>query len=347
MTNALVIPEVTKEQAITVYVDGGVEAQLQKLRDMEKAFVPDLTTVKGRKEIASVARKVSSFKARLDEAGKDLNSTKRAEIELVNAERRKLVAECDETRDRIRKPLTDWEAVEEAREAAELKAAKLAEDEDKAYYDHSIWIREKELEEKEAAAEAKRVEVERLAAEKVAESVRIAEEAKRKEAEERRIKEAAELAAKEATEAAELAAKESAEKAEREITEAKESAERARIQKENAELQAKIAAEHAANEKKQAAERVERETAFAAKVAAEEKAAAEQKAREDEQRKQREKVEAAAEATRQREANTKHISAIRTAAKEGIMAVGLSEEDAKKVVLAIHAGTVPNVSIKY
>lgn len=336
MENELAILEVSEEQAIAVYVGGGIDAELQKLRDMEKSFVPDLKTVKGRKEIASTARKVSTFKARLEEAGKALNSTKRAEIEKVDAERRKLKAGCDEIRDRIRKPLTDWEDAEKEREADEKLAAEIAEAEDQAHYAHSMWLREKELEAKEAKAESDRIESERVAAEKVeVERIR-KEEVKRKEAEELRVKEATERAAKEATEAAERASTEAAEKAEREIKEARESAERARILKENAELEKKLAAERAVKEKDEAAE-----------LAIKEKADAEQKAREDEQRKQIEREEAERLETEKREANKKYVGAIRKAAKEDLMKLGMDETVARAVVMAINDGLVANVSIKY
>ena len=48
-----------------------------------------------------------------------------------------------------------------------------------------------------------------------------------------------------------------------------------------------------------------------------------------------------------REANRRHAGEVRKAAKEAIMLAGASEEVAKKIVLAINAGEVPSVSIKY
>lgn len=58
--------------------------------------------------------------------------------------------------------------------------------------------------------------------------------------------------------------------------------------------------------------------------------------------------EEALEADRvKRESDKKHIGNVRREAKESLMDVGLSEEQAKSVVLAIHAGKILNVSISY
>jgi hypothetical protein len=49
----------------------------------------------------------------------------------------------------------------------------------------------------------------------------------------------------------------------------------------------------------------------------------------------------------QRESDNLHVGAVRRAAKESLMATGLDEAAAKRVVKAIHAGYIPNVEIKY
>ena len=49
-----------------------------------------------------------------------------------------------------------------------------------------------------------------------------------------------------------------------------------------------------------------------------------------------------------REANKRHVGAIRRAAKESIIECsGCDEETAKKIVMAIHGGTITNITIKY
>jgi hypothetical protein len=49
----------------------------------------------------------------------------------------------------------------------------------------------------------------------------------------------------------------------------------------------------------------------------------------------------------QRESNNIHVGAVRKAAKESLMATGLDEVMAKRVVMAIHNGSIPSVEIKY
>ena len=64
-------------------------------------------------------------------------------------------------------------------------------------------------------------------------------------------------------------------------------------------------------------------------------------------RQEEEKARIAAETAR-REANKKHISKIRKEAKESLIELcGLSEDDAKKVVIAIHDKQIKNVQINY
>jgi hypothetical protein len=49
----------------------------------------------------------------------------------------------------------------------------------------------------------------------------------------------------------------------------------------------------------------------------------------------------------QREADNVHVGAVRKAAKESLMATGLDEVAAKRVVMAIHNGSIANVKINY
>jgi hypothetical protein len=49
----------------------------------------------------------------------------------------------------------------------------------------------------------------------------------------------------------------------------------------------------------------------------------------------------------QRESNNLHVGSVRKAAKESLMATGLDEAAAKRVVMAIHNGSIASVSISY
>lgn len=102
------------------------------------------------------------------------------------------------------------------------------------------------------------------------------------------------------------------------------------------EQQAKEAAEQARKD----AEAVKAEAEKRAKDAAEQARLAEISRQEAEAKRLKEEADA-------REANTRHVGEVRKAAKEAMMLLGASEEVAKKIVLAINAGGVPNVSIKY
>lgn len=86
------------------------------------AHVPDVSTAKGRKEIGALAYKVTRSKTAIDAAGKELNASKRKEIDAVDAERREIWARLETLADEVRKPLTEWETAEEARKG------KIAED---------------------------------------------------------------------------------------------------------------------------------------------------------------------------------------------------------------------------
>lgn len=76
---------------------------------------PDLLTQKGRDAIASAAYRVARMKTAIDGAGKDLNASKRREIDAVDAQRREIWAALEGLQKEIRKPLDEWEAEDRAR----------------------------------------------------------------------------------------------------------------------------------------------------------------------------------------------------------------------------------------
>ena len=94
---------------------GGLDDMLKRIEDEARSHAPDLSTKKGRDAIASLAYKIAKSKTALDEAGKALNEDARAQINAVDAERRKVRDRLDKLKDEIRAPLTAWEAEEAAR----------------------------------------------------------------------------------------------------------------------------------------------------------------------------------------------------------------------------------------
>jgi len=113
-TNALTIP--TGNHLETIFrQQGGVDPIIARIQAEVRSTPADTTTRKGRDAIASLARRVSTAKVMLDDAGKSLTEAAKKEIAIVDAARKKIRDTLDELRDEARKPLTDWEAAEKAK----------------------------------------------------------------------------------------------------------------------------------------------------------------------------------------------------------------------------------------
>lgn len=250
MANELVVIE--KSKALEVFKSSdSVEDIIRKVEREVNSFIPDVSTAKGRKEIASLAYKVAQSKTYLDGLGKDLVAELKEIPKLIDANRRTVRERFDTLRDKVRQPLTEWEAEQERieaekqmlawhEEALEMNAAfdkALAE---RIESDHEIALLmnekfDRDLAEAKAEAERQRIAHEEELKKQAAEQARLdAEQKAQQEIEaaaqrEREAKEAAERAEREKQEAiqrAEQAAKEAKEKAERDAKEAQERAER-------------------------------------------------------------------------------------------------------------------------
>lgn len=252
---------------------GKLDDLLARIRQETITLVPNVETLTGRKEIASIAYKVARSKTVIDDAGKALVSEWKAKSATVDAERKKARDYLDALKDEVRQPLDEWEA-EQARierEKAEAEAqAKAAEE---AAARAELERREAEVRAREEAiakAEADRLKKER---DEQAERDRVAlEELVRKDVEVRAQREAVEAIARaEAETAAALQReKDAAERAEREKAEAvRQAEERARLDadaKERARLAEVARAE--AEEQKRAANREHRKRINNAALAA-------------------------------------------------------------------------------
>lgn len=319
-TTDLVVIE--KANAMTVFKSADqIEDILQKVEREVMSFVPDVTTAKGRKEIASLAYKVAQTKTYLDGLGKDLVAELKEIPKLIDANRKTVRDRLDELKEKARQPLTDYEVEqerikqeEEAKRAAEELAKKIEADHEMALLMNDAFDRE--LAEKKAEQERQRIAHEE-------EIKRQAEERAKREAEE---KAAAEIAAAKKREEdaiaakaqAELLAKQEKEKAERD---AKEALERAECEKQEA-----IEAERkkAQNE----ADRIRRETE--AKEAA--RLAEEKRIKDEEERRAQDKAH-------RKEVNNKILADLITA--------GASEDLAKSIITAIVKGEVFATRITY
>jgi len=127
MNDLAIIDQSTALEVFTA--EKGLDPYLQEVRDEIDSFIPDLTTDKGRKAIASMAAKVSKSKTALDSVGKNLVADLKTKPKLIDAERKRARDLMDAWRDEVRLPLTEWEQAKKARE--ELGLARTL---------HSRWI---------------------------------------------------------------------------------------------------------------------------------------------------------------------------------------------------------------
>ncbi len=335
------------ENALTLFTAGtGLESLLTDIRKQASSLVPDLTTAKGRKEIASVAYAVAQTKTYLDGIGKALTDEYKEIPKKIDATRKQIRDELDKLKDEVRAPLTAYEEAEANRVAAlqqrlnritdlgnlpanslgataEQLAAWLAELDGTAIDDS--W-QEKQTEAgvaKEAAIikvtqaletrkqyEAEQAELERLRQ----------EQAKRDQAErERQIAEQARQA-----------------EADRQLQERAESQRREQQAKEREE-QARRDAEEAQRKQVEAEANAQRQAEEAAARAAEQ---------------ERQRIEAQQKAEQEeaarRAADVEHRRTINAAAVTAIMlAADVDPEQAQLILKAIVLGKIPNVSISY
>ena len=98
-----------------IFAKDGLKPILESITKKVEVFVPDLTTAIGRKEIASLANKVSKSKVYIDNLGKLLTVEWKEKSKVVDAERKIAREYLDDLRDRIRLPLTEHETKERVR----------------------------------------------------------------------------------------------------------------------------------------------------------------------------------------------------------------------------------------
>lgn len=87
-----------------------INALMAQINTLATAFKPDTSTEKGRKQIASMAYRVSQTKTYLDGIGKDLVADLKERPKKIDAGRKTLRDRLDILRDEVRQPLDQWEA---------------------------------------------------------------------------------------------------------------------------------------------------------------------------------------------------------------------------------------------
>jgi hypothetical protein len=344
--NELVVVE--KANVPALFAKDGCDPLLKRIKEEVGKFEADISTAKGRKEVASMASKVAKSKVYLEGLGKDLVTGIKEQAKVIDAERKKVRDELDLLKEEVRKPLTDWENAEKKRVAdieerihtiedfidVQLVLSATSADVKDAINKINAIIVDESFEEFELAAtkakanaviqlEAKFIVLQNAEKEK-AEAERLDKERSEKEREDREKKIA--------EEAAEAAKKEAEDKAKAEAGEKDRLAKEAIEKAERETLEAKLATERAEREKKEAAELAEKEK----------EAAIEE---------ERKRVAAVKESERIAEEklaqNKAHRGKLNKEAKQSFIDEGFDAEEAERIIKVIAKGRIANITINY
>lgn len=289
-----------------------VQSVLDRLKEEANSYVAgDLSVKKNRDAVKAMVTKFTKSKTYLESRGKELAAEYKAIPKAIDANRKLVKDTITELQEVVRKPLTEWENEQQriADELAAEEAAKLLAKQKDADHELALLLDDKfNAELKEKA--------------KIAEQQRIAYENQLK-------KQAAEEATRLANEAAEI---------EKQKAEAEKM--RAIIERENAErreAQLKLDAENAEKQKIIDAENAEKRR-IADIEAAKQAEIARQKAEAD-----RLEVEQKA-----RDTDKNHRASVNNAAMTALMELsGITEDQAKAVVIALVKGQIPNAKLAY
>lgn len=331
MANELVVIE--KSTALEVFKSSdSVEDIIRKVEQEVNSFIPDVTTVKGRKEIASLAYKVAQSKTYLDGLGKDLVAELKEIPKLIDANRRTVRERFDTLRDKVRLPLTEWEAEQERirmdawhEEALEMNAEI---DKENARHlalrvesDHEMALlmnekHDRDLAEAKAEEERQRIAHEEELKKQAAEQARL--EAERKAQQEIEAAAQREREAKEAQERAEREKQEAIQRAEQAVKEAKEKAER---------------------DAKEAQERAEREKQAAIEAERKKAQEAEQTRLAEEERKRQEDAK--------RQEDKEHRRVFNQEALKALASNGFDEKLATEFIKLVASNQIPHMTMNY
>ncbi|HIE0479281.1 TPA: cell envelope biogenesis protein TolA [Proteus mirabilis] len=313
MANELVVIEQTT--ALDLFASPEkVNQMLEHIKSLaeeeRKELDSDFSVAKNRKAFASLAYKVAQTKTYIDKEGKAVVDKLKELPKKVDASRKIFRDELDALSTDIRKPLTEWEAQEKAREEAEALKKQIEVDHEEALQMNELFDLRKAEEERQ-----------RIARE---------EEMKRQAAEQARLE--AERKAQQEIEAAarrEREAKEAAERAEREKQEAIQRAEQA----------AKEAKEKAERDAKGALERAEREKQLAIEAERKKAQEAEQARLAEEERKRQEEAKRQADKEHRRKYNQETLQAL--------VSNGFDEKLATEFIKLVASNKIPHMTMNY
>lgn len=335
----------TKETALQVFTtDKGLDPYLKLVREQIDEFSADVTTKKGREEIASFAHKVAKVKTAIDAIGKEENVAQKLIPAKIDAERKRAWDILEGWQKEVRLPLTEYETKEANRiqtlqnrvEALFITQTEFKHsDEIQALIDqlNAVVIDETFEEFKLDAEQTRDRSLSKLNALFTAKKQYEADQAElarlRAEAEERAKVEREERIAREASESARIAAEKAAEdEKQRLIAEAAhQEAETKRLQDEA--IKAQEAAAQALRDAELKAE------------------ADKQQAIADERKRVADELEQERIAQEKREANLRHRKKINNEAVDDLLKLGITKELAMEIITAIAKKEVRNVSIAY
>lgn len=364
VTELIKLPDITADKAPTIFGHNSLNQFVEAVRSAVINEVPDLSTDKGRKRIASLAATVARSKTAVDDAGRLYLKKLKEQPKVIEAELRQFEADMNALRDQVRAPLNEWQAKKDAEEAKvqaaidqvvarftlpadatadeiqsalfgleqeplteEVFGAKLEEAEAKRAY--GITVLNEQL--------GKRQQYEREQAELVENRRKIAALE-----EEKRIKDAADLAVANERARVEREQQEKRDADAKRVREAEDTARRAQQQLDDANQRAE-------DERRQSEQRQQQAAADARQQALDEQAERDRLQREAEEQKERD--------DQARAANRAHCGAINKAAVEALLLVNLSADgqpesfmsgaEAKAIITAIIRGQIPAVTIAY
>lgn len=118
--NDLITTETLDAKEVFAGEQPTIGSLIKQVEEQVNAFNGDVSTEEGRKEIASIAYKVARSKTALDDLGKDLVSGIKKQAKTIDERRKHMRDTLDSLKDRVRRPLTEYEEKEKARQE-ELK----------------------------------------------------------------------------------------------------------------------------------------------------------------------------------------------------------------------------------
>jgi hypothetical protein len=331
---------------------------LARIKAEAMAHVPDVSTLKGRNAIKKNVTSVVKSKTFLESQGKDLAAEYKLIPKAIDANRKKTRDFLTALQEAIREPLTAWEDEQKVIEAEELAKAEAIKVQAQRDDDHELATLQFENAMREREVEKQRLEQERIDREEqikqqaAADAKRIAEAAA---AEQIAQADRDRLAAGQREIAAQQAVIDAENKAAQEAIDAKAREDEAKRVAANAEWLNYISEAYEFNDRRNAKARedkaaqdalnatiiAKRNADRAAEQAAENARLAEQQRQENERLRQEEEQ-------RQREENKRFVGGINTKVMNDLVThCGLSQDDAKRVVIAMAKSKIRNAQIIY